>query len=381
MSSSSVLSEVTAAFDETFPSKSAAQAGFGVYVHIPFCAKRCDYCAFATWTDKEHLAHEYIEACVTQYQREAPQQATSVFFGGGTPSLIDAELLSELLAAIERAPGAEVTIECNPETLSKEKLERYATAGINRLSFGVQSFVPHVLTSLGRQHSPEHVYDALAWAREVGFEQCNVDIIYGAHGESIEDWEATLDKTLELGVPHISAYALTIEQATPLALDPSRHPNDEDQAEKYALTTAKLADAGYVNYEISNWAKPDAACKHNLLYWAQGNYAAIGCAAHGHDNGIRYWNVQTPERFIERIGNGERAEAGREELLAAQRHFEANELALRTRWGVSAEFFVDDSAELIAPFVTLDDDGIVRLNDQGRFLANEIAMQLRDDVS
>jgi putative oxygen-independent coproporphyrinogen III oxidase len=348
-------------------------AGFGVYAHIPFCSKRCDYCAFVTWTDRSHLAVEYVDACIADYARGSYRRATSVFFGGGTPSLIDASLLMKLLATIDIEDDAEITIECNPETLSEEKIRAYAESGVNRLSFGVQSFMPHVLESLGREHNPSHVLDAIEWARSAGIDSLNADIIYGAAGESIDDWRKTVEQTIALEIPHISAYALTVEQGTPLALDKKRHPNDDDQATKYEIVSDLLEEAGYVNYEISNWAKPGHACEHNLLYWAQGDYAALGCAAHGHEKGRRYWNVGSPEPYIERVNSDESSIGGEEVLTSEQRRFEANELSLRTRWGVSKDAFPNE--EDLSEFFEAAGENL-RLNNRGKFLAGEIATRL-----
>jgi coproporphyrinogen III oxidase-like Fe-S oxidoreductase len=196
-------------------------AAFGVYVHVPFCARRCDYCDFATWTDRHHLMAAYAAACVTDVRRRCDSQpvppATSVFFGGGTPSLLPAELLVSILEAIPRAPGAEVTVECNPDTVTPELVAAYRAGGVNRLSFGVQSMAPHVLAALGRTHDPAGVERAVEAARGAGFDNFNVDLIYGAAGETMADWRATLDAALALDPPHVSAYALTVEPGTPLA--------------------------------------------------------------------------------------------------------------------------------------------------------------------
>ena len=193
---------------------------FGYYVHIPFCARRCDYCAFATWTDRSHLIERYLEACRAQISKtvaDGAPPATSVFFGGGTPSLVPAAELSFMLAAIPRVAGAEVTVECNPDTVTAALVATYRDAGVNRLSFGVQSMVAHVLRSLGRTHDVDNVYRSVALAREAGFDNFNVDLIYGAAGESLDDWSRTLDAVLDLEPRHVSAYALTVEAGTPLA--------------------------------------------------------------------------------------------------------------------------------------------------------------------
>ncbi|HUF83383.1 MAG TPA: coproporphyrinogen-III oxidase family protein, partial [Acidimicrobiia bacterium] len=220
---------------------------FGVYVHIPFCATRCDYCDFATWTDRDHLIDRYVEACRRDLERrtaEGMPPATCVFFGGGTPSLLRADQLTRILAAVRRADDAEVTVECNPDSVDLAKLTAYRAAGVNRLSFGVQSLRAHVLAALGRTHDPANVARAVDWARAAGFDRFNLDLIYGTPGETLDDWQATLDAVLALEPPHISAYALTVEPATPLgqrvAAGIAPGPDDDDQADKYEAADRAL---------------------------------------------------------------------------------------------------------------------------------------------
>ncbi len=349
---------------------------FGVYVHVPFCRRRCDYCAFATWTDRHHLHQAYVAACRRELQIARLPPATSVFFGGGTPSLLAAPLLVSMLEEVERAPGAEVTVECNPDTVTGELLEAYAAAGVDRLSFGVQSMVPEVLASLGREHHPDQVGAAVALAKAVGFRSWSVDLIYGAAGESVEQWRQTVDQVLALDPPHVSAYALTVEPGTPLAVAPERHPADDDQADKYLIAEAMLAAAGLANYEISNWAGPGHESRHNRLYWQGGDYRGIGCAAHSHRGGRRWWNIRTPERYIAAIEAGGSAEAGSEELAPADRRLEALQLALRTRDGVPTEALPPEVRVGVEELIE-EEGGIVRLTPAGRLLANEVAIRLR----
>ena len=241
-----------------------AESAFGVYLHVPFCARRCDYCAFATWTDRHHLMADYAAACRREITSADLPPATSVFFGGGTPSLLPFPLLISMLEVIDLASGAEVTVECNPETVRPESLAAYRKAGVTRLSFGVQSMVPHVLAGLGRAHDPALVLHAVAWAKDAGFgSSFNLDLIYGAAGESVDDWRRSLDEVLALDPPHVSAYALTVEPGTPLARQSWRHPDDDDQADKYALADRALVASGLSWYEVSNWAKPGRDCRHN----------------------------------------------------------------------------------------------------------------------
>ena len=235
---------------------------FGVYVHVPFCASRCDYCDFATWTDRAHLMDAYVDACVADLERrreEGHPPATSVFFGGGTPSILPADRLVRILDAVPRAAGAEVTVECNPDSVDREKLAAYRAAGVDRLSFGAQSMVPRVLAALGRTHDPDGAARAVRLARDVGFTRVNLDLIFGAEGESLDDWRRTLDGALALEPDHVSAYALTVEPATALGrqvaagLTPA--PDDDEQADKYLAADDALHAAGLAWYEISSWAR------------------------------------------------------------------------------------------------------------------------------
>jgi len=345
-------------------------------VHVPFCARRCDYCAFATWTDRSHLIDPYLAAVVTDVERAVAAgmpAVTSVFFGGGTPSLVPASGLMRVLAALPLAPEAEVTVECNPDTVTAALVATYRSAGVNRLSFGVQSMVPHVLAALGRTHDPANVRHAVALARDAGFETFNLDLIYGAAGESLDDWRRTLEAALELEPPHVSAYGLTVEPGTPLADDPARHPDDDRQAAEYELADDLLAAAGLVNYEISNWARPGHECRHNHLYWSQGDYLGFGCAAHSHCDGRRWWNVRTPERYVALIEAGSPAEAAGETLDAETRRVEGLQLSLRTRSGVPASAL---DVEALEGLVAVDGERAV-LTRAGRLLANEVAVRLR----
>jgi putative oxygen-independent coproporphyrinogen III oxidase len=347
---------------------------FGVYVHIPFCIRRCDYCAFATWDDRPHLIAEYVDAVAAELGRlHDDRRATSVFFGGGTPSLLTPAQLSELLTRIDRAPGAEVTVECNPDTVDAGTLRQYRDAGVTRISLGVQSMVTHVLASLGRTHDPDNVVAAVDAIDTAGYATWNLDLIYGAVGESFDDWCRTLDSAIGLGPPHVSAYGLTVEAGTPLAAQPERHPDDDDQADKYLETETRLGAAGLANYEVSNWAAPGHECRHNLLYWKQGDYRGVGCAAHSHLDGRRWWNVRTPERYVDAVGRGVSVEAAGELLDGRERDLERIQLSLRTTQGVAIDEIDLDGMEHLVDV----DRGRVTLNVHGRLLANEVAMRLR----
>jgi oxygen-independent coproporphyrinogen-3 oxidase len=354
---------------------------FGVYVHVPFCSKRCDYCAFATFTDRHHLAVDYMHAVKTHIERTVASgmpKADSMFVGGGTPSMVPAELLAEVIAAIPRSADAEVTVECNPDNITPKLLRTYVDAGVNRISLGVQSTVPHVLTSLGREHDRANVVRAVEWVRESGVRSFNLDVIYGGHGESLDDWRTTVEDVVALDPPHVSAYALTVEPGTPLADDHARHPDDDDQAGKYELVDDLLVANGLANYEISNWAKAGHECRHNRIYWLQGDYAAFGSAAHGHHAGMRWWNVRTPDRYIEMINNGEEPVSSSEQLDDDTRRLEALQLLIRMREGVPSSAFSETDLEELAPFLERR-GATVTLTRAGRIMANEVSMRLKVD--
>lgn len=360
------------------------ERAFGVYVHVPFCSARCDYCAFATWTDRDHLMGPYVDALHAELERRAARgelrPATSVFFGGGTPTRLPAADLCGVLAATPRLEGAEVTVECNPEDVDVARLSTYRATGVTRVSLGVQSTDPDVLLALGRRHGTSDLARAAAAVATVGFDSWNADLIVGTVGESDEALDATLDDLLGLDAPppHLSAYALTPEPGTPLGADPARHPDDDVVARRYELVDARLTKAGYRWEEISNWALPGHEARHNQLYWAQGEYVGVGCAAHSHLNGVRSWNVRTPERYVAALERGEDPTGGSEELDELTAAFEGRMLALRTPRGVPVDAF-EDPASL---------DGLIEVSDgravltvRGRLLANQVATRLRKEVA
>ena len=381
----------TAPGDPTWSTRApAADIGFGVYVHIPFCASKCDYCAFATFTDRSHLESQYLRALRTEIERASHPPASAVFVGGGTPSHVNPHELVHALDAIVRRGDAEFTIECNPDDVTVDLLEVYRSIGVNRVSIGMQSASPHVLAALGRTHSLDAVSRAVDAVSRVGLTTFNLDVIYGGVGESIDDWVATVQQVVALGAPHVSAYGLTVEAGTALADDASRHPDDDDQADKYDAVDDLLTAAGYENYEISNWAKPGHECRLNAIYWSGGNYAGFGCAAHAHRDGRRSWNVRTPDRYIELIEAGRSAESSFEELDAGTRTLERLQLQLRTRDGVPVSALdaldveemgelvqrIDASADASATSADASDARLV-LTRAGRLLANEVSLRLR----
>jgi putative oxygen-independent coproporphyrinogen III oxidase len=357
-------------------------SAFGVYVHIPFCASKCDYCAFATWTDRHHLVDAYLGAVHAEIDRAVADGlpvADTVFVGGGTPTLVPADALAELIGSIPIAGGAEVTVECNPDDVTVDMLHAFRSGGVNRVSIGVQSMASHVLASLGRTHDPANVERAVSAVRQSGMPTFNVDLIYGAVGESIADWTATIERVVALEPPHVSAYGLTVEPGTPLAAAPARQPDDDDQADKYEIVDGLLTDAGLTNYEVSNWARAGHESRHNFLYWRQDDYRGFGCAAHSHEQGRRWWNVRTPDRYIELVTAGRSPESSSEVLDDETRRLEGLQLMLRTRDGVATDSFDAETLDLLEPMLVThpDDPGRVVLTRAGRLMANEVSVRLR----
>ncbi len=350
-----------------------------MYVHVPFCAHRCDYCAFATYSDRDHLMTRYVEAVLREIavaKEDGMATATSVFFGGGTPSRLAAEELVRILEAIPRTADAEVTVECNPEDASVERLTAYRRGGVTRMSFGVQSTQPAVLADLGRRHGTMAHREVSEAVTDAGFATWNMDLIVGSRAEGLGDVRATLGDllTLESPPPHISCYALTPEPATPLGRDVSRHPDEDATADAYDLVGEVLEAEGYLWEEISNWAKPGHQCRHNHVYWDHEDYAGFGSAAHSHEHGRRYWNVRTPDRYVELIERGESPRGGEELLDERTQLFERDSLALRTSRGVALEAF--DSLEEIAHLVDVR-EGRVTLQPKARLVANQVILRLK----
>lgn len=304
----------------------------------------------------------------------------TMYFGGGTPSQLSSELVGRLVAAAPLDGDAEVTLECNPDDVDVDKMAGYRETGITRVSLGAQSMSPHVLSGLGRRQRPEAVREAVAAIGEGGFSDFNVDLVYGGAGETDEDWLRTLEEVINLepSPPHVSAYALTVEPGTPLAADSDRHPDDDTQARRYEVADSILGAAGLDWYEISNWARPGHECRHNQRYWTLGSYRGIGAASHSHHRGRRWWNVRTPDRFIEAISAG-RSPAAAEELLSAeQRGLEAVSLGLRTREGIPLSWIEEVPTELDG--LTDTSSSTLALTRKGRLLASEVTGRLVPNV-
>ncbi|HEY1916061.1 MAG TPA: radical SAM family heme chaperone HemW [Streptosporangiaceae bacterium] len=337
--------------DGALPARARAAVGarpFGIYVHVPFCASRCGYCDFNTYTATElgggATRESYPAQAIEEIRlarrvlgdTELPVQ--TVFFGGGTPTLLPPAQLTSILAAIDGelglAPGAEVTTEANPESVDERALAALREGGFTRISFGMQSAVPHVLATLDRVHTPERAVRCARWARAAGFGQVSLDLIYGTPGESAADWQRSVQAALAAGPDHISAYALIVEEGTRLAAQIGRGqlpaPDDDELADKYLAADEAFSQAGLSWYEISNWASgPDAWCRHNMLYWTGGDWWGIGPGAHSHVAGTRWWNVRHPRSYAGRLAAGESPGQAREVLTAAERGTE--EILLRTR--------------------------------------------------
>jgi oxygen-independent coproporphyrinogen-3 oxidase len=325
---------------------------FGVYVHVPFCAVRCGYCDFNTYTAVElgggasQAAYATTAAAELRLARRVlgpvDLPAATVFFGGGTPTLLPADDLALLLRTVTDefglAPGAEVTTEANPDSVDAESLAGLREAGFTRVSFGMQSAVPHVLATLDRTHDPERVPRAVEWARAAGFDGVSLDLIYGTPGESLDDWRTSVEAALACEPDHVSAYALVVEEGTRLAAQVRRGelaaPDDDDLADRYLLADELLAARGYDWYEVSNWARAeDQRARHNEGYWLGHDWWGTGPGAHSHVGGTRWWNVRHPTAYAARLAAGESPAQAREVLTPEQQRVEAVLLGIRRREG------------------------------------------------
>lgn len=322
---------------------------FGIYLHVPFCRVRCGYCDFNTYTSTELLGARHedfagqaiaeIEFAARVVERAGlpPRPVSTVFFGGGTPTLLPTADLGRMLGAVATAfslaDGAEITTEANPDSIDRDGLLRLAGAGFTRVSFGMQSAIPSVLATLDRTHDPDRVSLVVGWAREAGL-GVSLDLIYGTPGETLEDWRTSLQTAIGLAPDHVSAYALIIEQGTRLAGQIRRGevdaPDDDVQADMYELADALLAEAGFDWYEVSNWARtPADRSRHNLAYWTGEDWWGVGPGAHSHVGGVRWWNVKHPSAYAQRITDGVSPAHARELLNDETRASE--DLLLRSR--------------------------------------------------
>ena len=379
--------------------REATTRPFGFYLHVPYCAARCGYCDFNTYTAKElgggASQASYAETAIEEVRlarqvlKDVDRPVETVFFGGGTPTLLKAKDLGAMLAAVRDefglAPGAEVTTEANPESVDPQYLNDLREAGFTRVSFGMQSASPHVLQILDRQHTPGRALQAVKEATAAGFEHVNLDLIYGTPGESLEDWRASLESALSADPDHVSAYALIVEDGTQLARRVRRGelpmPDDDDLADKYVLADDLLTSAGLGWYEVSNWARTtDARCRHNELYWRGDTWWGIGPGAHSHVGGVRWWNVKHPTAYAERIGAGVSPAYARETLDEETRRVERVLLEIRLREGLPLGV-LDDEGRAAAGRAADDglvsaDDGRLVLTRRGRLLADAVVRDL-----
>ncbi len=389
--------------DGALPSDARAGLGtrpFGVYLHVPFCATRCGYCDFNTYVPGEDGADMggYVDAMERELDLarhvlgDAAPPVETVFVGGGTPTLLAPADLARLLAAVDErlglAPGAEVTTEANPETVDPASLAALRAAGFTRISLGMQSAAPHVLAVLERTHTPGRAVAAAREARAAGFEHVSLDLIYGTPGERDDDWRATLEAALEAKPDHISAYSLIVEPGTRMAARVRRGelpaPDDDVLAARYESTDAALSAAGLGWYEVSNWAAgDDARCRHNLGYWAGGDWWGAGPGAHSHVGGVRWWNVLHPSRWAARLGEGVSPAAGRERPDADAARLERVMLAIRLADGLALDTLTDAGRAAAARAVgdgLLADDahraGRAVLTLRGRLLADRVTLDL-----
>ena len=374
------------------------------YIHIPYCIKRCGYCDFNTYTPGElqistglaEVSNSYIDLLIKEIRLARAQVVEntvvpSIFFGGGTPSLMQASDIGRVISAIKSefnlSLDAEITMECNPDTVSKESLAQFKAVGVNRVSFGMQSAVKHVLETLDRTHNPDNLLQVTTWAQQIGFKEISVDLIYGTPGESICDWQTSIDSALSLPITHISAYALIIEEGTKLAGQVKRgqvQPVDDDlAAEKYLIADRAFTAAGFNWYELSNWAKPNSASKHNLAYWLGDNWWGAGPGAHSHLNGKRFWNVKHPNLYREKLQSDQSPIAGSEFLAQSQIESERLMLSIRLPTGVAKKTLSEQQIFELSEYVGsghLDqsnwNDGRATLTVDGRLIADRILRKI-----
>jgi putative oxygen-independent coproporphyrinogen III oxidase len=381
-----------------------ATTPFGLYVHVPFCATRCGYCDFNTYTSDElgpgANRAEYAGTAIAELHRAAetlgPDLPTvrTVFVGGGTPTLLPAADLAAVLSAVRDlfpvAPDVEVTTEANPETVTPRSLATLKAAGFTRISLGMQSAAEHVLAVLDRRHTPGRAVEAAREAAAAGFEHVNLDLIYGTPGETDGDWAASLDAVLAAPVDHVSAYALIVEDGTRLARRIARGelpmPDDDVLADRYEQADATLRRAGFEWYEVSNWARGEAArCRHNELYWANAHWWGVGPGAHSHVGGVRWWNVKHPAAYADRLARGESPAQDAERLTDTDRALEAIMLGLRLREGLPLARLSEIGRARAGAAVEnglLDPGahaaGRAVLTDRGRLLADAVIRDLTD---
>lgn len=371
-----------------------------LYLHLPFCAAKCRYCDFASYPGREDAWSAYLSALAEEWRQWLPQlesaEIATIFFGGGTPSLLPAEamerLLGEILDSGRVRADAEITMEANPGTASPDKLRRLRRAGVNRLSLGAQSFSDALLRSLGRIHRASDIADAVSMARDAGFGNLNLDLMYALPGQTLSDWRETLDAAMALRPEHLSAYSLIVEPGTPLHADVERGavslPDEDETMALQRETVRRLAAGGYGRYEISNYARPGFECRHNLVYWNRGDYLGLGCAAHSLMDGERFENPRSLEEYLagERRLNRvklTRADAMEETLMLSTRTARGMSLrAYAEEFGVDFERACEKKLRRLVQLGLLRlEDGFLRLTETGMELQNAVVVELMDDQS
>jgi oxygen-independent coproporphyrinogen-3 oxidase len=373
------------------------------YIHIPYCVKRCGYCDFNTYTPAElqisdglsQISNSYIGLVIEEIQQAklAVGEATvpTIFFGGGTPSLMEAADIARVITKIKNSfalsDDCEITLETNPDTVDKQKLAAFKAAGINRISIGMQSAVDHVLKTLDRTHNPQNLSQVTQWASEVGFKDISVDLIYGTPGESLVDWQLSIDAALALPINHISAYALIVEDGTKLANAIKRgeieNVDDDLMAEKYLIADQAFTAAGFTWYELSNWSKSGGQSEHNIAYWLNKNWWGVGPGAHSHLNGMRWWNVKHPNLYKSKISGNESPKLDQEILEPMQIESERLMLSIRLPSGISKDSLSSEQVKTLEPYLdsgALDLDkwgaGSVSLSLTGRLIADRIVREI-----
>ncbi len=401
----------TSTFDQTqihTPSISELLQTASLYFHIPFCHTRCHYCDFNTYAGILPLREPYVRALISEIALAgdmarlpdgAPRRSRTIFFGGGTPSLLSAQQISRVLDACRTAfaldEDAEISLEANPGTLNLEQLQGLRASGINRLSMGAQSFDADLLRALGRIHSPEEITRAVLLARQAGFSSINLDFMFGLPSQTMQQWQQTLSEALALQPEHLSLYSLIIEEGTPFATwtqEGRITPGDEDLcADMYEYAEERLRAAGYVNYEISNWSLPGHQCEHNLTYWRNLPYIGMGAGAHSFFAGKRFSDVLDPQEYIRQLKTGKMPIVENHEVTRLEEMTETSFLGLRTaqglhlptfaeRFGEPFEQFVGDRLNVVQEAGLLEhENGWLRLSERGRLLGNEVFFRLLPD--
>ena len=387
--------------DGSLPESALAGVGarpLSFYVHVPFCSVRCGYCDFNTYTAVElgggASQATYADTAIEEVRLarrvlgDMDVPVGTVFFGGGTPTLLPAQDLSRVLDAVRQEFGltadAEVTTESNPDSVDEAALVALREGGFNRISFGMQSAVPHVLSVLDRTHDPRRVPLVVEWARAAGFDEVSLDLIYGTPGESFDDWSRSVEAALACAPDHLSAYALIVEEGTALARQVRRGvvpmPDDDDLADKYVVADDLFAAAGMGWYEVSNWARrPESACRHNLAYWRGADWWGVGPGAHSHVGGVRWWNVKHPAAYAGRLREGASPAHAREVLDEETRRVERVLLETRLSDGLPLDV-LDDAGraavpDLVARRLVEKGDPLV-LTREGRLLADAVVRDL-----